>query len=304
MLVPHVGGGATLRLNMDREAHGKFRGLRSSLAAYSALLRQRPGLRVLLRDASIDAHSFEARHERDWTSKERCRRGWFLVGDAAGNPRTLFGEPLDNLARTVWNASTVVAMDLLGKTGEAEIAEHLRRCNLRETHHDQASSACLTSTTRQLGGDAALCAVAYSLRRSVQSLERARIAGDLQRFSLLSWHMLWQGKLREKLYRRLRTLALGRIKMGSKGLPHAPQQLQLGPGEGTLRPLAAAIVQWAQVEYAGLREALSPVPGDTHEPASVDLARKLASLPQLGPEQATERTSEREFQSARAAGME
>ena len=277
-LVPHAGGGASLHLNMDWEHYAASRAQSSPIEVYSRFLRSSPGLRELLHGASIDAASFQSHREQDWTAKERCRRGWFLVGEAAGTPATVFGERFDSLVRTIWNAAEVIGKDLARRATEAEVVEMLGRCNMRERQYDRADRIRLRSTTRSLCGDAALCSVAYSLRRSVQSLEMQRIVSHLSRLSILSWHSLWQGRLRGTVYARLTELARKRRINGHYANRNAHWQLQLGPGEGTLRPLLAAGWQWLQLEYASLREGLSPVPGDSHESPGHELQRRAAEF--------------------------
>ncbi|MFT7486128.1 MAG: 2-polyprenyl-6-methoxyphenol hydroxylase-like FAD-dependent oxidoreductase [Candidatus Paceibacteria bacterium] len=277
-LVPHVGGGASLHLNLDWKAYAGFRARRSPLEAYSHFVRSCPGLRELLRDAQLEASSFCSHKEQDWTAKRRAARGWFLVGKAAGAPPTIFGERLDALVRTIWNAAEVVSLDLKGAQAEAELVERIGRYNLREQQYDMADRISLRSGTRALCGDAALCSVAYSLRRSVQSLEMRRIASDLERLSILSWHTLWQGKVRGAAYARLKELSRKRIASGHYGNRNEHWQLYLGPGESTLRPLGAALWQWLQLEYTVLRESMSPVPGDTLESSSSLFRRRMAEF--------------------------
>ncbi len=278
---PNVAGGSSVQLEMDRERFESLRQVDSDLSAYSAFLRSRPGLRDLLRRAQIEPESFQLQHETDWRPKRSCDRGWILVGDAAGSLKTLFAAPLDSMARTIWNAAEIIALDLGSGGSEAHVVEHLRLHNLRERQHDDSDEVVLHSTTRALCGDAALFSVAFSFRRSLRSLELARMGRDLKYFTTLSWHTLWQQKLRRSVFGRLKKLAADRQKAGHYGRDNTGWQLRLGPGEGTLRPLVAAALQWLRLEYQGLQVAMSPVPGDTKTPEAPEIARRLALLPRV-----------------------
>ncbi len=173
----------------------------------------------------------------------------------------------------------MIADDLTGAAGEAQIVERLGRHNLRERQHDTADAEALCTTSLELAGDAALLTVAFALRRSVQAQEIARVAADPHQLSVVSWHTLWQRSLRGGVYARLRRLARRRWETGHYGAKNGGWQVRLGPGEGTLRPLCAAVAQWVGVEYGGLREALRPAEADPHVGDAHEIERRTAALP-------------------------
>ena len=112
----------------------------------------------------------------------------------------------------------------------------------------------------------------------MQSQEIARVAADPHQLSVVSWHTLWQRSLRGGVYARLRRLARRRWETGRYGTKNRGWQVRLGPGEGTLRPLFAAVAQWIGVEYAGLREALRPADADPHVGDAPEIERRTAAL--------------------------
>lgn len=281
-LFPNVRGGNTLQLEMDRKRFDEYRGVQGARESYSRFLREKPGLRQLLRPAQLDGSSFKLHHQEDWATKQHGDRGWFLVGDAGGCLSTLFTPPLDSLARSVWNAAQIISLDLGPRGYEGKVVELLRLYNLREQQHDQSDEALLKSESRALAGDAALFAVAYSLRRGLLSLELARLGRKLDYLSTLSWHSIWQQGLRGVVFKRLRRLARTRLATGHYGEDNHDWQLELGPGEGTLRPFLAAGVRWLGLEAANLRVAMSPVPGDLKVPHAPEIARRIALLPRVG----------------------
>lgn len=275
---PHAGGGASVEMFVEQALWREVAGDRGAIESYSRFVRDCPGVRDLLRSATVDPESFRAERHEDRTVSKRCDRGWFLVGGAALTPLSLFGSPLDALARTVWNACDVIADDLSGAASEAEVVERMRRHNLRERQHDTADAEALCTTSLELAGDAALLTVAYALRRSVQAQEIARVAADPRQLAVVSWHTLWQRSLRGGVYARLRRLARARWESDSYGCKNGGWQVRLGPGEGTLRPLCAAVAQWVGVEYAGLREALRPADADPHVGDAPEIERRTQAL--------------------------
>jgi 2-polyprenyl-6-methoxyphenol hydroxylase-like FAD-dependent oxidoreductase len=275
---PNVSGGSSVQLEMDRERYEELRGLDSDRSAYSTFLRGQPGLRDLLRHAELEPESFHIQHKSDWRPTRSCDRGWVLVGDAAGSLATLFAAPLDTMARTLWNAAEIISLDLGPAGSEAQVVEQLRLHNLRERQHDDSDEVVLHTTTRALCGDAALFSVAFSFRRSLRSLELARMGRELKYFTSLSWHTLWQRKVRTSVFGRLKKLAADRQAAGHYGQDNTGWQLRLGPGEGTFRPLLAAAAQWIRLEYEGLRVGMSPVPGDRITPDAPEIAKRLALL--------------------------
>jgi hypothetical protein len=256
----------------------EFAGARPPLEAYSAFVRELPGVRELLRGARLEPGSFAARRHEDRRAERRGGPGWFLVGDAALPPLGIFGGPLEALARTAWNAAEVVAADLSGTLDEADLAERLARYDLRERQLDAADAHALRSATLEVVADPELLVVAYGLWRAMRSREVARIGADPARLSAVSWHTLWQHSLVAGLHARLGRVAATRARTGRLGTGSPGHRVRFGATGGTLRPLLVAARAWLGLEYAELQEALRPVENDPHDPAAPELARRIARL--------------------------
>jgi hypothetical protein len=282
-LAPHVGGGWTVELLIEADLWRELAGARPVLEAYSSLVRELPGLRELLRVASVDPASLRARRRADRRAERRGGPGWFLVGEAALPPLGVFGSPLEALARTAWNAAEVIAADLAGELDEGALSERLQRYDLRERQLDAADAHALRAACLEVTADAELLTAAYGLWRAMRAREVARIGADPARLSAVSWHTLWQHSLVAGLHARLGRVARERARSGRLGAANAGRRVRFGPSGGSLKPLLVATRAWLGLEHAELREALRPVEHDPRTPAGPELARRAAALAEPAP---------------------
>ncbi len=274
-LRPHVGGGTSAILTLDRAAEESRPHRGTPLESYSHWVRTMPGVREVLAQARLESSSFRATRQIDWTVSRVCARGWFLVGDSAGRRSTSSSSSLNRLAEDVWIAADLIAAELNGDSSEVEILERLHR-------HDQAARARATVEAPEAGeqsaplrADAILQAAASCMDIAAESwhLRRAELAADqLPRGSRLT---PWLGALRGTVLSRLRRLAQLRLDSGLRGT-HNRRWHPTVRANGTLLPLTTTLAFWMRAEFAGLRHAMTPVRNDSHVTSTAEISQRAA----------------------------
>lgn len=254
----------------------------SALQAYSRFVRSRPGVRELLRGASIDPESFASRELVPWYPRDCCGLGWFLVGDAAGSVDPLFGTPLERAAATVLAAARIIGDDLSGAvTGqllEERLAAHApsgrRSCVQRH-------ACCGEGHWLELLGDARLTAAAVFLDAAFASLELRRHLGvaALRPDSAGGAPFGWT-TLRACLRERLVHLARRRLEQGLYGRSNRGWRRGARTGAAPLAAgaLLAGLSAWLRLEAEDFRQRFTPIEHDSRVPSPEEITAQLARL--------------------------
>ena len=275
-LTPLVGDASAVRLALDPRRVALPRAS-TPLATYSRFVRSRPGLRELLRGASVDPDSFRFKSQVPWYPSRSCAPGWFLVGDAAGFLDPLGGAALDRALQTVWNAAHWIGEDLRGALREEELTARLGEHDRRSRRGFADALECLERGSYELFGDARCTAAAFFLGAAFEALGPVQQArADLERLGRRGWVSDGLATARSILRERLLQLALRRHGAGLYGTRNRGWRC-FGRSSGLARtaadPLGRGLALWLALEYANFQARLAPVQGDVHESATIEIAR-------------------------------
>lgn len=121
-MIPLVGGQTSLGIVYNRElfelpGEGKLKD------RYERFLRDQPGLRELLANATMVADDFLACRNLPYYAKRCAAKGWIMVGDAAAFLDPYYSPGLDYMAFSTYAASLLIDDDLSGRLDEQGVAE-------------------------------------------------------------------------------------------------------------------------------------------------------------------------------------
>ena len=273
---PHPSGGSSVHLLALREAWVGRNGSATPIEAYSRFVRSRPGLRELLRRARLSPASFEGGTRLDWAAKDRCGRGWWLLGEAAGASTRPFSSPIDRLVRDAVSAASTILGDVSGATPQGHTLTELGAHNQRSRARDTSEANELFAVLGPLHADAATVRIMLAIERFFEGRESSRSTRDPESLWRASRDVAWLSSLRGTWITRLKELAAVRGEAGIGCNFNSRPGRTLERARSSWAECATAAALWLRLEYGLIREGLRPVPGDDHLPAQAEIVRRAA----------------------------
>lgn len=132
-----------------------------TIERYEAFLRDQPGLRELLRDATMDTDDFHAYNDLAYRSKQYAAPGWALVGDAAAFLDPFYSPGLDYIAFSTHATARLIADDLAGKLDATQLNQRVDAHNQNFTRSYERWLRALYLDRYELFSDAEMTAASY-----------------------------------------------------------------------------------------------------------------------------------------------
>jgi len=128
---------------------------------YETFMRGQPGLRELLRDATMEAGDFHAQKDLAYRCKQYIAPGWALVGDAAAFLDPFYSPGLDHLTFSAYATARLIADDGAGKLDDAQLNARIDTHNTQFTRSYDRWLRSLYTDKYEILCDAEMTAATY-----------------------------------------------------------------------------------------------------------------------------------------------
>ena len=124
-VIPLGGGETSIGLVYDKRLYDPGLNEGGPRAAYRRFVTTQPGLRELLRDATMVEDDFNLRRNLAYTTEAYAGKGWALVGDAASFLDPFYSPGLDHASISIQASTTLIADDLGGRLDQSALDQAL-----------------------------------------------------------------------------------------------------------------------------------------------------------------------------------
>ena len=258
-VIPLAGGETSIGIVYDKKLFSPPTQGRA-IDSYRELVKQEPGLRELVAEATLDSEDFHLLGHLAYRTSEYAGKGFALVGDAAAFMDPYYSPGLDQAGLTTYGTARIIEEDLTGALDESQLEAVLKRHN-EESYlsYDRWLSGIYTGKY-EIFGDAELTYTAFMMDTALYYLAIVSpIQRDLDRLRDPVFGRGLQSAMAARFViffnTRMRTLARNRQARGSYGRRNIGWRVFLGDvglGSTAWKKLAHATGLWANVELHNL----------------------------------------------------